>query len=420
MVAKRDVGTVSIDGGAVLAVPPTGRETREWRPVDTGEHSRAELRRQTGPYAAAVPAAIAHAAVDMSGADVADIEDATRALVAFDNYAGSELGADSPVLAPMAAILLRSESASSSQIEQLTSSARQIALAEIGEGERRNAATIVGNVRAMEAALLLSGRLDASSILSMHRELLSRQSGMEDEAGRWRRDIVWIGAGNAGPVTADFVGPVPERIPDAIDDAVRFAARDDLPVLAQAAILHAQFETIHPFADGNGRTGRALAHAILRGKGLVTSTTVPISAGLLADVDTYFAAIDAYQSGDAGPIVRRFAQASRAAAVVGRDLVDALAVELREAGDLMAGVRSDAGAWRVLPLLIEQPVLNSRAVRERLGMGDVAAKRALDTLVERGVLSERTGAARNRIWQHRGILDALDAYADRVRRVRRG
>ncbi|WP_231916300.1 Fic family protein [Microbacterium karelineae] len=408
----------SIDGGAPLAVSPTGREAREWRPVDTGEHSRAELRRQTGTYEATVPATIADVAVDLTGADVADIEDATRALVAFDSYARAELGADSPVLAPMAAILLRSESASSSQIEQLTSSARQIALAEIGEGDKRNAETIVGNVRAMEAALRLSGRVDAPSILSMHRELLSRQSGMEDEAGRWRRDVVWIGAGNAGPVTADFVGPVPERIADAIDDAVRFAAREDLPVLAQAAIVHAQFETIHPFADGNGRTGRALAHAILRGKGLVTSTTVPISAGLLTDLDAYFAALVAYQGGDAGPIVRRFSQASRAAAVVGRDLVDALAGELREARAKMSGVRADAGAWRVLPLLVQQPVLNSRAVRERLGMGEVAAKRALDTLVERGVLVERTGSARNRIWQHRGILGALDGYADRVRRAR--
>ncbi len=102
----------------------------------------------------------------------------------------------------------------------------------------------------------------------------------------------------------------PHRVPAAIDDLMAFAARDDVPLLAQIAVAHAQFETIHPFTDGNGRTGRALVQAMLRNKGLTRQVTVPVSAGLLADTDGYIAALTAYRDGDAAPIVERFAEAS--------------------------------------------------------------------------------------------------------------
>ncbi len=130
---------------------------------------------------------------------------------------------------------------------------------------------------------------------------------------------------------------------------MRFAKRQDLPVLIQVAVAHAQFETIHPFPDGNGRTGRALAQSILRNKGLVSSTAVPISAGLLVPVDRYFAALGAFRSGDAGPIIREFARASRIAAATGTKLVDDLVAQLGESRARLQGLRSDAAAWKVFP-----------------------------------------------------------------------
>ncbi len=89
-----------------------------------------------------------------------------------------------------------------------------------------------------------------------------------------------------------------DRVSAAISDLIRFLRRDDLPVLPQAAIAHAQFETIHPFTDGNGRAGRALLHSMLRSKALTRSVTVPVSAGLLADTGAYFEALTAYREGD--------------------------------------------------------------------------------------------------------------------------
>src|SRR5262249_59357273 len=124
------------------------------------------------------------------------------------------------------AVLLRSESVSSSMIENLTSGAKAIALAELGSTERRNATEIVGNVAAMRAALDLADRLDAAAILAMHGALMGRvEPGM---AGRWREEQVWIGGTSFGPHGASFVPPHHEHVPAVMDDLVTFTRRADL------------------------------------------------------------------------------------------------------------------------------------------------------------------------------------------------
>lgn len=404
---------------AALEVPVAARARRVWHPRETGYYSRRELERQSGEYEAIVPITLADWRPSIPAGLAAELDDATAALVDFDSYADRRLSAASGTLGPMSAILLRSESASSSQIERLTSSARQLALAELGEASGANSRTVVGNVRAMEAALALSDRLDAAAILQMHEALLSHQEDMAEYAGRWRDELVWIGAGDAGPIGAEFVAPHPEHLPAALADFERFIARDDLPVLLHVAVAHAQFETLHPFVDGNGRTGRAVAQAMLKAKGLVTRTTVPISSGLLVDIDSYFDALTAFRAGDALPIARRFALAALAAAATGMTLIDDLAAAMEGAHEKLAGVRSDAAAHRVLPVLIGQPIVNATYLRSTLGLNEVAVKRALDTLVARGVLVESSGRRRNRTWAQPEMLAALDAYARRVRRGRR-
>lgn len=400
-----------------IPIKAVSHETFEWVPRAPEMFSRAEVQRQTGPYDATITAPIAQWSPLLSGADSADVEDATRQLVEFDQHAQKKLGTDNPALGPMTAILLRTESASSSQIEQLTTSAKQLALAEIDEGDKANALTVVGNVRAMEAALQMADDISEDSILAMHRALLTHQRGLEHEAGRYRREQVWIGTGNAGPRHARFVAPHHDRIPGAIADLVSFIGRHDISILVQVAVAHAQFETIHPFVDGNGRTGRALAQSILRNKGLVGSTAVPISAGLLVDTERYFAALGAFRDGDAGPIVREFAMASRIAAKTGTWLVDDLVEQLDESRQKMKGIRADAAAWKVLPHLVGQPAVNAKYLMTHLGLGEMAALRALDALTARGVLTETTGMSRNRVWQHRGIFGVLDAYAAEIRRM---
>ena len=350
------------------------------------------------------PIATLTPSLDTATATLAD--EASREIARFDAQLGGEI-------APFATVLLRSESASSSQIEQLTAGAKAIAVAELGDGSSRNAASILGNVRAMRAALDLAGDLSPSTILAMHAALLDEVEPAI--AGRWRTDQVWIGGDSYGPHGAAFVPPVADEVPALMDDLVTFSRRDDVPVLTLAAVSHAQFETIHPFADGNGRTGRALIHALLRRQELTRAVTVPVSAGLLSQIDDYFAALTAYREGDPAPIVSALANGALAAVVNARVLVAELH-ELRARWDDVVTARRDATAWQVADLLLRQPVLDAATIAREVGVTPGNALRALEPLLAAGVVTEFTGRARHRLWQAPDVLTAVDAFAARAGR----
>jgi Fic family protein len=381
-----------------------------------GLSTRAQVAAGSGAYESTVPVTLADYAPALTPQQSADAEEAATALARFDSYASATLGPDNPALGPMSSVLLRTESASSSQIENLTVGAKQLALAEIDQTTSANARTVVANIRAMQAALDLADKLDEDSILTMHRELLTGQPGWEDHAGRYRRSLVWVGSSSISPRGATHVGPQPELVPAAMADLVAFVRREDLPVLVQTAVAHAQLETIHPFTDGNGRTGRALVHAMLRSKGLTRNTIAPVSAGLLIDTDAYFDALTAFRAGDAWPIVEQLSRASRFAATAGARLVDDLAAQVAAARERLTGLRPQASAWKVVPHLVAHPVVNAAFLRDHLDFSDVTAQRALSQLSDAGVLRERSGLRRNRVWQHDGILAVLDVFAQGIRR----
>jgi Fic family protein len=374
--------------------------------VPMGFLSARVRQRHRGPYRAAVVPSIADRDLRLPADVVALADDASAEIARFDVEAGMEI-------APFAAVLLRSESASSSRIENLTSGAKAIALAELGSREKRNATEIVGNVEAMKAALELADRLDERAILAMHSALVAGHA--PDIAGRWRQEQVWIGGDSFGPHEAEFVPPHPRHVPSLMADLVRFTKRTDLPLLAQSAVAHAQFETIHPFPDGNGRTGRALVHAMLRGHGLTRNVTVPVSAGLLTDTSAYFDTLMAYRRGDPAAIVARIAQASLAAVANGRQLVGELRAIRSDWADRVR-VRADAAAWRLADLLVRQPVVDAATVAAELDLAPTNAARVIAPLVNAGVLTEFTGFARNRMWQASEVLTALDAFAARAGR----
>jgi Fic family protein len=353
-----------------------------------------------------VPALIADAPLVLPTPTMALVTEATAEIARFD---GESLGSTTS----FAALLLRSEAASSSQIENLTSTAQAIAMAELGRRGRQNADEIVANVSAMTRALQLADHIDADAILSMHHALMAAH--LPDAAGRWRQEPVWIGGSSRSPHGATYVAPRFDRVPDAVEDLVAFLGRDDLPVLAQTASAHAQFEAIHPFPDGNGRTGRALLHAHLRNAGLARGSIVPVSAGLLADTDRYFAALTAYRDGDLVPIVTEVSQAVFPALENSRRLV-------REVTDLRAlwgehiGARRGAAAWRLADLVMTRPVVDARLVATQLEVTPANAQGAIDRLVEDGVLEQIGHGMRDRIWQATEVLEAMDAFAARAHR----
>jgi Fic family protein len=396
---------------SVLAWPALGWEEHDWRPtIPTELISRRVRQRHAGPYRAAVVPAIAEREVSLPAPIAAAADDASAEIARFD----AELGAE---VAPFGALLLRSESASSSQIENLTSGARAIALAELGQGDRSNASQIVANVRAMQAAIALADQLDGDAILAMHAALMERER--HHEPGQWRREQVWVGGTNVGPHLADYVAPHHTHVPRLMDDLKAFIRRDDLPALVHAALAHAQFETVHPFTDGNGRTGRALIHAMLYAKGLTRNVTVPVSAGLLTDTDAYFSALTRYRRGDAGEIIRLMSEASFTAIANGRQLVaDLNDIRSRWGGVIHA--RRDAAAWQLAELVLRQPVIDSATAERELGATSANTHRALRQLTDAGVITELSGRKRARLWQATEILSALDDFAARAGRRRLG
>ena len=385
-------------------------ETLHWpTPIEAG-YGLADLRaaqRQAGEYRAAIPAIIADLEVDLPASVLADADEASREVARFDAELGDEI-------APFASVLLRSESAASSNIENLTASARAIAEAEaLGNSGRRNAALIVSNTEAMKAAVALADQIDEGAILAMHAALM--RTSHPDMAGIWRTEQVWIGGGAFGPRGADFIAPHHERVRPAITDLLAFARRGDIPTLPQVAIAHAQFETIHPFTDGNGRTGRALVQAMLRNKRLTRQITVPVSAGLLANTDAYFQALGSYRNGDPAPIVEQLSTASILAVVNGRHLVgDLRSIRMRWNSQLKA--RRDSAVHRVADLLVRQPVFDALTLQRELGITTGNARRYVDPLVAAGVIVEFTDRARNRAWRAPEVLGALDAFAERAGR----
>ena len=390
--------------------PAVSYESLPWDRDSNTQASRVTRRRSRGPYRSSIPIEIQARQVQLPAATTAEAEDAATEVARFDAELGHEI-------APFATVLLRSESAASSKIENLTASARAIAEAELRAHAGRNATLIVANQRAMTAAIALAEHIDADAILAMHAALLTETR--PEIAGRWRDEPVWIGGSDHSPHDALFVPPRREFVTAAISDLLAFMDRDDVPLLAHAAIAHAQFETIHPFPDGNGRTGRALIHAQLRHKGLTRNVTLPVSAGLLTDTAAYFAALTAYRQGDLVAIVEQFSRAAFAAVTNGRQLVDDLRA-IRAGWDDRIVARRDSGTWKIADLLLRHPVVNAALLANELGIAPQNTYRSLARLVEVGIIIEFTDQKRNQLWRSTEVLDALDRFAARAGRRTRG
>jgi len=361
---------------------------------------------QEARYRSAVPARIAPLNPDPSPEAASSADVAARELSRLD----AELGARVASFAP---VLLRSEAASSSQIENITASARAIFSAELGARTSRNAELVAANARAMTAAIELADDVTPQAIARMHEVLLAGQP--RHTPGRWREEAVWIGTRTDSPIGAEFVAPHHSRIDRLIDDVTAFARRSDVAPLVSVAVAHAQFETIHPFTDGNGRTGRALAQALLRYRGVTRNVAIPVSAGLLADVEGYHTALTAYRDGDVTPIVSAFADAALRAVGNTRMLIAELDA-IRAAWNDRLMVRRSSNAWKLLDVLVRRPVLTAAAAAAELGVQQPNVYPPLAALVDADILKSKAEHQLGPFWRSDEILAALDRFAQRAGR----
>lgn len=386
--------------------PALSYEPRQWQGIADSSLRASRMGRASITYDASVPPTIAHLSPALDSGVAAVAEEATHELARFD----AELGARVAAFAP---VLLRSEAASSSQIENLTASARAIFSAELGAKSGRNAEQIAANTKSLQSALALANDITPESIAAMHSTLMVGQP--RHTPGVYRTEQVWIGVSATSPVGAEFIPPHHDRVEALVDDLTVFARREEIPALTSVAITHAQFETIHPYTDGNGRTGRALAQSMLRHRGVTRNVAVPVSAGLLADVDGYHRALTAYRAGDPNLIVQAFADAAVRAVLNSRQLVADIDA-IRDGWNQKLKARSDSHAWRLLDVLARRPVLDSATAAAELGVQQPNVYPSLKALVDAGIATSKSEHQLGPFWRSIEILDSVDAFATRAGR----
>lgn len=324
------------------------------------------------------------------------------------NVAGPALGG----LEVLARQLLRAESVASSRIEGLVLSHRRLARAAFADDESDlTAQSVLANIRAMELAIKSASatkRFDVASILRVHRALFS---AFEDaRAGKIRAEQNWIGGAASSPRNADFVPPPPEEVGPLLEDLAAFLDRDDLPAVMQAAVAHAQFETIHPFADGNGRVGRCLIHVVLRRRGVTPRVVPPISLVLATSSKTYIKGLTDSRHDRVSEWIALFAAAARTAANEAGRFAAHLAKLQAEWRLAAAPLRSDAAASRLIELLPGAPIVDTPMVESLVGCSNQAARLALAHLEKAGVVSQLTVGRRNRAWEAPAVFELLNSF----------
>lgn len=317
-------------------------------------------------------------------------------------------------LEALATTLLRAEALGSSFIEGLRASNKRLALAAYEPvAADPTARAVLGNVRAMERAITIGAqpcafRLD--DLLDIHRALLEGTTEARF-GGVVRTEQSWIGGRGTSPRDAAFVPPPADRVPALLDDLVEFVNLDDLPAVAQAAIAHAQFETIHPFGDGNGRAGRCLIHVILERRGITPRVVPPISVALATNAKNYIAGLTDFREGRTDDWIGRFADSVALAAQSTERLGDRIRVLLDTLIERAGTPRVDSVARKIILGLPEQPIVSAEVASSAYGVTPTAARAALNRLQAKEVLvPARVGRRRNREWISDDLFQLLDAF----------
>ena len=295
---------------------------------------------------------------------------------------------------PLARLLLRSEGVASSYIEGITAPVLDVVLAEDGRAHPAAdaaawvAAALAAMVAAVDEASTAGAALDVDTLCRWHRLLMTGSPTPERYVGRIRDEQGWIGG--TSPFDAHLVTPPADRLGPLLDDLLTWVNRVDLDPVAQAAIAHAQFEIIHPFADGNGRIGRVLiAWLLVRRLSLLVPP--PVSVAIAADVGGYGAGLVRFRRDDHLGWVRWFADAVIGGGRAQRELV-AQVEQLRHSWYerlAASGRRRDAVAYRALTLLPRHLLLTSTVLVDELQVSTKAALDALRDLADVGVLTEQ-------------------------------
>lgn len=394
-------------------MPRSTIQRRLWTPSLTAFGGRRS--RKKFYYEAFIPPPIADLELPLQ-TDVASVVTEAEVAVRGLNENSPRLGS----LEVLGRQLLRAEAVASSRIEGLEMSHRRLARAAAApEQADASARAILGNVRAMERAIEIGSTartITVSRLLELHRELF-RDTPDAARAGRLRETQNWLGGRDDSPLGAEFIPPPEDRVDDLLRDLCKFVNRDDIPAVAQAGVAHAQFETIHPFIDGNGRIGRCLIHVVLRRRGLAPRYVPPVSLILATDQTVYINGLTTFRSFSNEGLndwVATFAQATRAAGVQAAAFAVQIA-DLQERWRARAGVKRRGSAVdQLITKLPAEPVLDVTRGAVLTGSVYEAARLAVGQLVDARVLHPVGSRKRGRLFEARDLFDLVDDLERRL------
>lgn len=308
--------------------------------------------------------------------------------------------------AGIAAVLYRSESSASSIIEDLDVGPRRILEAEIAHASDIRdpiAERIVGNLEGLRDAFTTPFPASPSDYLRWHRLLMEGHPRLDPiNVGAYRTVQNWIGGDHYSPRDAAFIPPPPEHVKLLMEDLARYTARTDIAPVVQAVIVHARFEVIHPFVDGNGRVGRMLLQHVLSGR-LEMPVPVPVSVVWSKHTDSYIDGLRAFQNGDTNRWIE-FAAMSIVDTVRWMHAVEHRVSALIATLEERSRSRRSSVAARTIRDLPTHPLVDTESVAQRYGVSRQAAHEALTRLSEDGVLGERSFSRRTRAGRPRQMF----------------
>lgn len=310
---------------------------------------------------------------------------------------------------------VRKEAVLSSQIEGTQSSLSDLLLFESAEapGVPIDDVTEVScYVAAMNYGLerLKEFPLSLRLLREIHEKLMTNARGGNKQPGEFRTSQNWIGGSRPG--NARFVPPPPERLMETLGALEKFLHDETvkLPILIKAALAHVQFETIHPFLDGNGRLGRLLITFILCTDGLLKQPMLYLSLYLKANRQAYYDHLqNVRETGDWESWIKFFLQGVIETAGQAANTAQALvALFTKDRAIIQQSDKATATTQIVYDALLQQPVTNTRRLRELTGKPLPTLLRALDGLQQLGITTETTGKERNKVFAYRAYLDILN------------
>lgn len=380
---------------------------RQIKPGTQGRSGRL-IRQETG-YSAFVPAPLPpRPPIALTGVLQSLLSKADRELGRLD---GSIQTLPNPDLFVM--MYVRKEAVLSSQIEGTQSSLQDLLAAEAkvfaAEGSR-DVAEVVNYVKAMNYGLNRLEKLPISVRLfrEIHEKLLTGVRGSALTPGELRRSQNWVGPAGCTLAEAAFIPPPPENVPQALGDLEKFLHKDDdMPLLIKIGLAHAQFETIHPFLDGNGRIGRLMITFLLCERGVLQKPVLYLSYYFKRHRQAYYDHLQAVR--DAGDwegwlafFLRGVAEVSSQATETARRIL-----ELREKHRALIAEhlgRAAGNGHRTLEHLYKRPIISVKEVRSVTGTSNPAANQLVQKLVEQGIVNEITGQRRNRRFRYEAYI----------------